>query len=169
MAANLMPNASSVGTIDTFKGNFTKALYLRGQNAAELERRLGYGAGRLSQGWWLIFALEKPPSSGFEFGGYTHFSGSRIGAPALGAARPHVQDELAKHLGGPAGVANAKAGHVANLEISGPNRLAKVIPVASGNDYPVGSGIYQCNVSMPIRCKVAAFVPPGGSYMGNYV
>ncbi len=168
MAANLAPNASSVGIIDTFKGNFTKALYLRSHNSAELERRLGYGAGRLGQGWWLIFALDKPPASGFEFGGYTHFSGSRIGNPALGAARPHVQDELAKHLGGAAGVANAKTSHVQQIELTGPNRLAKVIPVAPGNDYPVGAGIYQCNVTVPIRCKVAAFIPPGGTYTGNY-
>lgn len=168
MAVALAPNATSVGTIDFFKGNFTKALYLRGQSSSELERRLGYGPGRLAQGWWLIFALDKPASTDFEFGGYTHFSGSRIGDPKLGASRDHVETDLAKHLGGSAGVAHAKIGHVAGLELSGPNRLAKVIPVAPGNDYPVGAGIYQCNVTSPVKCKVAAFVPPGGTYLGNY-
>ena len=166
---HLVPNASSVGVVDKFKGNFTKALYLRSQSSRELETRLGYGPGRLSEGWWLLFALERPAPSSFEFGGYTHFSGSRIGNPSLGPGRPHVEDGLLKTFGGLAGMASAKARHVAMLELSGPNRLAKVIPVAPGNDYPVGSGIYQCNVTAPIRCKVAAYVPPGGMYLGNYV
>jgi hypothetical protein len=165
---HLAPNASSVGVIDQFKGNFTKALYLRSQGSTELERRLGYGAGRLANGWWLLFALARPAPGSFEFGGYTHFSGSRIGNPTLGSGRPHVEDDLLRNFGGPAGMAAAKARHVAALELSGPNRLAKVIPVDGGSDYPVGSGIYQCNVTTPIRCKVAAYVPPGGTYLGNY-
>lgn len=165
--ATLVANGSSVGTVDSFKGNFTKAIFLRGQSSAELERRLGYGAGRLAQGWWLLFALDRPLVSAFEFGGYTHFSGSRIGNPAQ-ANRPHVETVLAGQVGGPAGMAAIKDRHVAGLELIGPNRLAKVIPVASGSDYPVGTGIYQCNVTVPIRCKVAAFVGPGETYQGNY-
>src|SRR5690242_16456649 len=161
---HLVPNASSVGTIDFFQGYFTKAVYLRGQSSAELEHRLGYGPGRLADGWWLLFALDRPPSAKFEFGGYTMFSDSRIGDPGLGRARPHVQDELVKDLGGAANVEKAKERHVAALELTGSNRLARVIPVKKGNDYPAGSGIYQCNVTIPIRCKVAAYIPPGGKY-----
>ena len=67
MPAPLAPDASSVGTVDRFSGNFTKALYLRSQSAGELERRLGYGPGRLSRGWWLLFALERPAPDNFEF------------------------------------------------------------------------------------------------------
>jgi hypothetical protein len=84
--AALVPNVSSVGVIGQFNGNFTKALYLRSHNAAEVERRLGYGHGRLAPGWWLLFALDRPSPDNFEFGGYTHFSGSRVGNPALGSA-----------------------------------------------------------------------------------
>jgi|SRR5215469_7432091 len=167
--AHLAPNASSVGTIDFFKGNFTKALYLRGQSSTELERRLGYGPGRLASGWWLLFALDRPAPGNFEFGGYTYFSGSRIGDPGLGTGRPHVEDDLLQNFGGTAGMAAAKARHIAALELDGANRLAKVIPVAKGTDYPVGAGIYQCNVGpAPIRCKVAAYIPPNGKYLGNY-
>jgi hypothetical protein len=166
--AALVPNVSSVGVIGQFKGNFTKALYLRSHNAAEVERRLGYGHGRLAPGWWLLFALDRPSPDNFEFGGYTHFSGSRVGNPALGSARPHVEDDLVRTFGGQAGLAAAKARHVAALELTGPNRLAKVIPVSSGAEYPVGAGVYQCNITAPIRCKVAAFVPPGGAYRGDY-
>src|SRR5436190_1691885 len=168
MPAPLVPGPSSVGTVDRFSGNFTKALYLRSQPGDELERRLGYGPGRLSQGWWLLFALERPAPDNFEFGGYTHFSGSRIGDPGLGTGRPHVEQELQRDLGGPAQLLAHKGRHSAGLKIDGPERLAKVLPVARGADYPVGAGIYQCNIPRPITCKVAAFVAPGGLYLGNY-
>jgi len=164
----LAPDTSSVGVVDRFSGNFTKALYLRSQPSDELERRLGYGPGRLASGWWLLFALEKPLPDNFEFGGYTHFSGSRIGPPGMGGSRPHVEQELARDLGGPAQVRALKVKHIAGLQLSGPERLAKVVPVARGSDYPVGSGIYQCNVPYPIRCKVAAFVGPRETYLGLY-
>lgn len=164
----LAPDQSSVGTVDDFKGNFTKAMYLRSQPGGELERRLGYGPGRLSQGWWLLFALVKPTPDNFEFGGYTHFSGARIGHPSLGNARPAVEEELQRNLGGPAQVLAAKASHIAKLQTIGYERLAKVLPIAPGADYPVGSGIYQCNIPRPILCKVAAFVAPGGTYLGMY-
>jgi hypothetical protein len=58
---------------------------------------------------------------------------------------------------------------VESLELSGANRLAKVIPVARGNDYPVGSGIFQCNIGPdPVLCVVADFIGPGGTYTGMY-
>src|SRR4029077_7243395 len=107
MARSLVPDATSVGTKDKFSGNFTKAFYLRARKADELEKLIGYGAGRLAKGWWLLFATEKPLAPNFEFGGYNYFSGSRIGNPGLGAARPTVEDSLTKDLGGPAGVLRA--------------------------------------------------------------
>jgi hypothetical protein len=168
MANPLAANASSEGVEDAFSGNFTKALYLRSQSAEELEARIGYGSGRLAQGWWLLFALERPAADNFEFGGYTHFSGSRIGPPALANARPTVESDLEKVLGGPAALQKRRAAAVEELQLSGPDRLAKVLPVARGNEYPVGTGIFQCNIPRPIRCRVAAFVPPGGRYLGMY-
>jgi hypothetical protein len=61
LAIHLTLNASSVGVEDYFSGNFTQAKFLRGQDAAELEKRIGYGSGRLASGYWLLFALENPP------------------------------------------------------------------------------------------------------------
>jgi len=107
MPGPLAPDPSSVGVIDGFKGNFTKALNLRSQPSGELERRL--------------------------------------------AERP----------GGPAQVLAAKAAHIARLQIKGHERLAKVLPVGPGADYPVGAGIYQCNIPRPIQCAVAAFIASG--------
>ena len=56
-------------------GFFTKALFLRAQPAAELERRLGYAAGRLAAGWWLLFLEQMPMAADFEFMGYSQMSG----------------------------------------------------------------------------------------------
>ena len=128
---------------------------------------MGYGPGRLSQGWWLLFALERPTPDNFEFGGYTYFSGSRIGPPG-DPNRPTVEQELLKDEGGPAQLLALTAKLIATLQLSGHERLAKVVPVGPGADYPVGTGIYQCNIPRPISCKVAAFVAPGATYLGMY-
>lgn len=168
MRFSLAPNASSVGTTGKFSGNFTKAKFIRGQSCSELELRVGYGSGRLDHGYWLLFALEKPDPANFEFGGYTHFSGARIGDPRIGGERASVEAELARTLGGSGAVAEAKKRHVDDLQLIGPDRLAKIIPVAPGTEYPVGSGIYQCNIPAPISCRIAAFVGPGETYQGSY-
>jgi len=168
MRIHLAPNASSVGSESEFSGNFTLAKYIRGQSGAELERRIGYGPGRLAAGYWLLFALERPTADNFQFGGYTYFSGARIGHPSLGDSRPSVETGLETGLGGNPSLVAVKKKHVEQVQLFGPDRLAKIIPVAAGQEYPVGSGIYQCNVPHPIRCKVAAFVGPGAVYQGDY-
>ena len=159
---------SSVGVLGGGSGNFTEALYLRSQSAGEIEQRLGFGPGRLSRGWWLVFALEKPLPDNFDFGGYTDFSGGRIGHPRVGGSRPKVEEELEQDLGGPAQVLAARARRIATLQITRADRVAKVAPVAAGSDYPVGSGFPQFNIPHAIKCKVAAFIAPGETYLGMY-
>ena len=70
--------------------------------------------------------------------------------------------------GGPAQVLAAKAAHIARLQITGHERLAKVLPVGPGADYPVGAGIYQRDIQRPIECAVAAFIAPGETHLGMY-
>ena len=168
MARTLSPNASSVGAADVFDGYFTKALYLRSKSTSEIERLLGYGGGRLSLGWWLLFALERPAPANFEYAGLTHFSDGRIGDPRLGDARPRAEDDLKTLMGGPAAVERSKVSHIAALQLTGSDRLSKVLPVAPGSDFPAGAGIYQCKIPKGIRCKVAAFIGPSATYQGLY-
>ena len=78
------------------------------------------------------------------------------------------EQELERHLCGAAQVQGYRGRHVAGLKLGGWERPAKVLPVARGADYPVGSGIYQCNIPRPITCTVAAFLALGGMYLGNY-
>jgi hypothetical protein len=70
-----MPAPLVVNSSVSMKGFFTKALFLRSQPAAELERRLGYASGRLLNGWWLLFLLRMPTPNDFEFMGYSQMSG----------------------------------------------------------------------------------------------
>src|SRR4051794_4070052 len=132
MRVHLSPNASSVGTEGGFSGNFTLAKYIRRQDSAKLEKRIGYGPGRLANGYWLVFALEKPSPDNFEFGGYTYFSGARIGHPSLGDSRPTVEASLKADVGGDPRLVALKRKHVEGLQLFGYDRLAKLIPVAPG-------------------------------------
>ena len=61
-----------------------------------------------------------------------------------------------------------KAAHIARLQIAGHERRAKVLPVGPSADYPVGVGIYQCNIPRPLQCAVAAFIAPGETYLGMH-
>lgn len=61
-----------------------------------------------------------------------------------------------------------KSKHIEGIQLFGYDRLAKIIPVAAGREYSVGSGIYQCTIRRPIRCKVAVFAALGEAYQGDY-
>ena len=52
--------------------------------------------------------------------------------------------------------------------LEGPNRLAKALPVIRSGSYPQGSGVPQRVLTTPKRFRVAAFVKPGESYLGDY-
>lgn len=160
----------NLGTTIPCKGFFTKAHWLRMQTAAEVERRIGYRAGRLSQGWYLLFLLQKPTPDQFEFRGYSYMSN---GIPFGHLPNPpdprNAEQRL--HQGG-YDTARMKQGIIQNVfTLSGHNRLAKVIP-ARGEfgklDYPPGSGIEQWTLTVPLPFQVASFIAPGEVYQGNY-
>src|SRR5215470_17227242 len=62
-------------------GYVTQHHFLRGQDARELERRVGYGAGRLKDGFYLLFLNRVPKPDEFELRGYSHLPGGKpVGA-----------------------------------------------------------------------------------------
>jgi hypothetical protein len=154
-----------VGQRRNFTGFCTKAIFLRGQSAAELELRLGYGAGRLTDGYWLLFATEIPRPDQFEFAGYTHFSGGRPQGH-LSDGAPTAEQSLAS--GGL--LLDHKRRVIRDVfKTSGPERIAKVIPRRVGTDYPQGSGVPQWKlIGQGIAFIVAARIEPGACYRGNY-
>jgi hypothetical protein len=176
-----VPLPKRPGEVQQLKGDFSKALYYRMKPASEVERLIGYRAGRLRDGWWLMFLTIKPNVDQFEYRGYSQMSGGI------------VEGHLPQNQGNPTAEARLVAGGF-NLtgtsyqtdglkqktirevfELAGPNRLAKVRPVAAAHgdpdipDYPPGLGIPQWTLTTPLPWVAAAFVGPGQVYDGNYL
>lgn len=160
----------TVGQILDRKGYFTEAWYLRSQPSGEVERRVGYGAGRLAKGWWLLFLTRKPTLSEFECRGYSQMSdgipyGHLPAPPDPRNAEQRMRDDGID-------LPRVKSNLVNQVfQISGHRRLAKIYPCQNtlgGNEYPPGSGIPQWELVQPVPFRVAAFVGPGETYTGNY-
>jgi hypothetical protein len=150
-------------------GFVTKAAFLRGLGAEEIERRLGYAHGRLASGYWLLFLEQTPSPDEFEFMGYSQMSG--------GAPQGHLNP-----LGGQTAEQSLRAGGFDLLRlkqkviretfrISGPQRLAKVLPIdpARGpTPYPPGSGVPQWRLLEPgLPFRVAQQIQAGRIYSGD--
>jgi hypothetical protein len=159
-------------TLD-MRGYFLQLHFIRGQSPAELERRIGFRTGRLAQGWFLFFMLRKPAPDEYEMHGYTHFSGGMVQGHLPHAVPPPVQEQrLMREQGwSAADVRRFKEGQIARFNISGPQRLAKVIPVIDHSDietYPPGSGIPQWKAVKPLPFMVKAALGPGQAYTGDW-
>ncbi len=125
--------------------------------AENVERNLGFGPGRLAQGYWLLLLKQPLLGGDFELGGTTMRSGGRLGLPGQTAAddmaRARVQDEIVRERG-QQGYADMKAGLARDAKISGPERLCKVIPfkphdasLPPADQYPMGGGFKQWTIA----------------------
>ena len=168
-----VPLPRTVGETQNLQGDFSKALYYRMQPAAEVERRIGYRAGRLRDGWWLMFLTVMPSVNQFEFRGYSQLSGGIVqGHLQQNRHGPTSEDRLRADGYDLPRLKNATIRDV--FRLAGPERLAKVRPVARAHgdpdvpDYPPGSGIPQWTLTVPLAWVAAAFVGPGEQYSGNY-
>lgn len=168
-----VPFPKVVGESQKLDGFFTKARYLRGVPSAEIERRLGYRAGRLRDGYWLMFLTRKPAPAEFEFRAYSHMSGGiEQGHKPENAGNPTAEDRLRQ---GGYDLARLKDRIIREtFQLAGPDRLAKVRPIAREHgeegvpDYPQGSGVPQWTLTVALPWVAAAFVGPGGTYTGMY-
>lgn len=176
-----VPLPQRVGEMQQLKGDFSKALYYRGQSSAEVERRIGYRAGRLREGWWLMFLTVLPRPDQFEYRGYSQMSGGRVQGhlPQFNSG-PTAEDRLKSGGQNLTGIAYQERGMKQQTLtevfcLNGPERQAKVRPVAREHgdpdipDYPPGAGIPQWNLTHPLSWVAAAFVAPGQSYLGGYL
>jgi hypothetical protein len=175
-----VPLPSRVGEMQRLKGDFSKALYYRGQPAAEIERRIGYRSGRLREGWWLMFLTVMPTADQFEYRGMSQMSGGiEAGHLPQNRSGPTAEDRLRSGGFNLSGSAQQTIGLKQKtietvFRLIGAERLAKVRPVAQAHgdpdspDYPPGSGIPQWTLTEPLVWVAAAFVAPGQTYQGNY-
>lgn len=150
----------------------TRLISVINQSPRDLEDRLGYNRGRLSRGWALLLLKEPIAGGEFQFAGYTHLSGGRVGHPSLGDTRPTVHDDLQRLLGDPSGYADQFARE--NFPLSGPERIVKIIPatapdsgLSDADRYPVGRGIPQWILTVKKKFLVAVVVRPGLTHLGG--
>jgi hypothetical protein len=154
------------------KGFVTQLISVINQSPGELERRLGYAAGRLAGGWTLLFLKEAVGGDEFRYGGYTHFSGGLVGPPAQGDGRDSVEDELGTLVGDVGALRRKRAEAI--FQTTGPRRIVKLLPAdgedpnldAAGN-YPPGSGVPQFILTQEKWFVVGAVVGANRLHLGG--
>jgi hypothetical protein len=163
-----------VGQYDNFSGDVTTLNWITPRAPAALEINLGFGAHRLAAGYWVVLLVSKLEPDDFEFSGTTLRSGGRLGLPAgSGAAdklRPRVHDQVLFERG-PLGYKAFQEQVLKDVMISGPRRIAKVIPetphdlnAAPNVQYPKGGGGLQWTIKKikPKKFLIALHVAPNG-------
>ncbi|MDQ6436783.1 hypothetical protein RB623_22255 [Mesorhizobium sp. LHD-90] len=133
---------------------------LCGRDTRDLEQVLGYGEGRLAGGYTLLLLADVVGPGEFEFRGMTHFPGgvpvgeSRTTDASLKASLSQVAADRGRFD-------TMKANEARRIFVStGPKRIAKIMPLRPGSDYPAGKGIAQWEIMVPklffVACKVGA-------------
>jgi len=142
-------------------GFVTRQINIQGQTLVEIEKRLGYKPGRLSQGAYFYVAEEMPSIDGFEFAGYSQVAG-------------HKTQEIFGDINREPALLNRKESVVKLWSKNGSNRIVKVIPVirhssafSDDEQYPPGTGIQQWKLTKTLRFKLDAFVAdyPHGKFI----
>jgi hypothetical protein len=158
-----------IGQTLVCKGNFTMRGFVEDCSPADLERRVGFEAGRLSQGYAiavLAHGHQLAPDE-FELQGSTRWSGGFTTMSAEG--RSGLEDLLASR--GQSAM-NLKTRVCRFLAIGGANRPAKVLPFVGhtpGMSYPdaealgvgIRGGIPQFNLVLPRLFAVVSVWHPG--------
>jgi hypothetical protein len=129
-----------VGDPIEISGFVTKDKYVRGRTLSELERVLGYGAGRLSKGVIVAKPLALPGVNDFETRGYSQVAGHRY-RPVSG-----IDYDVVRR--------NARD----SWSLSGLESLVKFIPIGSGDHYPPGEGVPQWLFTRKVPGSVVAIV-----------
>jgi hypothetical protein len=154
----------TVGSLHALTGNVTTLNWIGARTARDIERALGYGAGRLSHGYWIALLKDTLVPQDFEFDGTTLRSGGRLGLPGTSEnadqARKRVHDQIRDEYG-PDGYKQLQQAALASARTSGGDRIAKVVPAQSHNpamapnlQYPMGGGGLQWKI-----------VPPGKRFL----
>lgn len=158
----------TLGALEGYSGNVTTLIWIGPRSAADIEERLGYGAGRLAKGYWIILLKQRLTSGDFEFDGTTLNSGGRLGLPgatrAADDARRRIHANMLTEYGA-AGYTKLQENALRSVEYSGTNRIAKVLPVTRHDatmspalQYPMGGGGLQWWLKNKVDFLVACFV-----------
>lgn len=151
-----------VGELRPFTGNVTTLNWIGPRPPAAVEANLGYGPGRLANGYWVILLKHVLKPADFELEGTTLRSGGKYGLPgqtaAADSARMRVHDDILRRRG-QAGYMEMQEHVLRTTRITGPARIAKVIPVsphdsamAPADQYPMGGGGLQWTIKKDRPC-----------------
>ena len=147
--------ALTIGDRTRVKGYVTKEKFLKGKTLGEIERILGYHAGRLGSGATFLALVRTPMPGEFSLAGYSPVADHRATTP--------TGLDLDK-------VAQLAA---ASFATQGGDRLVKVFPSTGHNpamvndeQYPPGAGCPQWKLIREIDATVTAIVAsyPNGRY-----
>lgn len=133
------------------RGCITQEKYVKGKTTRELERILGFKAGRLQPGF-VMAALEQIPNNDqFDLLGYSQVAGH------------HFSPEATK------GLDVDKLKTMVRTEVfalAGLNRLVKILPnaphqiyMSNDEQYPPGLGVPQWKLVKPVYAKIVAIFP----------
>jgi hypothetical protein len=173
--------ALEVGTFTPAKGFITRLIHVVNQPAAELEQRLGFRAGRLSQGWMLLLLKERIAPGEFAFAGYSNSSGGRSRVTTdSGIELPvPIEDQVRARSGAidealGTGWFKLQKDLAESFVLTGSERIVKVVPnmphmaaIPDDEQYPPGSGVPQWILKQEKLFLVAAVVAPGAAHAGG--
>jgi hypothetical protein len=149
-----------LGDVIHVSGCFTKEKYIAGRTLVEIERNLGFRAGRLAHGMTVVTLLELPSITEFGLAAYSNVPTHRFVTPS----NPNI-DKLK---------ANARA----SWALVGFERLVRVLPAARHNpavaadiQYPPGQGVPQWIARRPLCGRVVAILTeyPNARYVAASV
>lgn len=158
----------TLGALVTRRGDITKNRFVGARCARDVERSLGFGAGRLSSGWAVLVLKDRLTPADFKFSGTTLRSGGRLGLPGdtpeADGARPHVT-EVMKAEYGALHYEKMQQLALASVTEKGQDRIVKVVPVLDhdpdarpSDQYPMGGGGLQWTLTAPKTFLVAMTV-----------
>ena len=162
--------ALTLGQTANLAGDVGRLNWVGARSPALIEKSLGYGAGRLSNGYFIALLKEALRPNHVRFGGLTLRSGGRLGLPSADPGedkkRKHNHDQMLDDYGqGSVGMMLTKlAGDPRNL--SGDERIVKILPVTRhvgsnpAQEYPPGGGGPQFTLTAGHDFLIAVEVSP---------
>jgi hypothetical protein len=147
-------------------GIFTQANAIAGKSRFDVERCMGFNAGRLSMGYTVAHLLNVPGYNDWTFRRHTDLVGPAPGWDEEDGPDTRTAEEIL--------IADGKDVPFLKNEVmrydfttSGPTRLIKIIPVINPNgwpQYPEAGGAPQVVLLTNQSMTVAAFVGPNDTY-----
>jgi hypothetical protein len=169
------------------KGDVTTNQWVLARSASELEKSLGFSAGRLGNGWTVLVLKQKLQPADFELSGLTLRSGGRLGLPASNPAvdktRTRVSDEIMFERSSQ-GYERLQKQVLQSIPEKGDGRIVKVVPairhsntLAPSEQYPMGGGglqwtlVRDCEflVAMTVDRLRIARIPGFSTILGEFV